>query len=162
MNMILSADLNWGIGCENKLLFHIKADMRYFKAKTINNTVIMGYNTFQSLPNQQPLVDRRNIVLTRKNIEINGVEIANSVENALNLVKGENLENVFIIGGEKIYQEFLPLANKIYVTKIYKTSAADTHFVNLDEHKDWQKTELGEIQSENDIEFSFDIYTKRC
>lgn len=160
MNMILSADLNWGIGCENKLLFHLKTDMRYFKEKTINNTVIMGYNTFLSLPNQQPLVDRRNIILTRKNVKIDGVEVANSIETALNLVKNTPTDEVFIIGGENVYKQFLPLTNKVYVTKIYETSKADTHFVNLDELKGWKKSEQSEKTTESDVEFSFDVYVR--
>jgi len=162
MNMILSADLNWGIGYKNELLFHFKADMRYFKEKTINNTVIMGYNTLVSLPNSQPLVNRRNIVLAPEGTEIGGVEIANSIEQALALVKNTPPEQVFIIGGESVYKQFLPLATKIYVTRFYAAKTADTYFTNLDNLKDWQKVKQSEPQSENGVDFSFDVYEKSC
>ncbi len=70
MNLIFCADKNFGIGKDNQMLFNIKQDLAFFKQKTLNNVVVMGYKTLMSLPDKKPLKNRTNIVLTTKNIKI--------------------------------------------------------------------------------------------
>lgn len=138
ISLIVAATENNAIGKDNKMLFHIKEDLLFFKNTTINKTIIMGRKTFESLPNV--LISRKHIVLTRdKEYKIDNpqVEIRHSLDEVLEEIKSSNEEN-FIIGGEEIYKQVLEknLADKIYITRIYKTvEDADTFFPEIDEEK---------------------------
>lgn len=92
MKIIVAVDLNWGIGCDGKLLQHIPEDMKFFKEKTIGNVVVMGRETFESLPGKNPLKDRVNIVLSRdRSFKDDRLIICNSIEDTLKeLQKYEN------------------------------------------------------------------------
>ena len=139
MYCILSADENWGIGKDNKLLVSIPADMKMFREKTIGNVVIMGRKTLESFPKGLPLKDRVNIVLSSKGEESgNGEIIVRSVEEAIEEAKKYPDKKIFVIGGGSIYKQFLPYVDTAYVTKIDHAYDADTFFPNLDEDNDEQ------------------------
>lgn len=129
ISMIAAVGRNLELGKANDLIWHFKEDMKFFKQTTIGNTVIMGRKTFESLP--KPLADRQNIVITNnKNYTAEGADVVFSLDEALEKCKNEN---VFIIGGGKIYGEFLPRASKLYLTEINDTCAdADTYFPAFD------------------------------
>lgn len=129
ISMIAAVGRNLELGKANDLIWHFKEDMKFFKQTTIGNTVIMGRKTFESLP--KPLADRQNIVITNnKNYTAEGADVVFSLDEALEKCKNEN---VFIIGGGKIYGEFLPRASKLYLTEINDTCAdADTYFPTFD------------------------------
>ena len=108
MKMIAAVDKNWAIGNKGELLAHLSGDMKFFRAKTTGNTVILGRKTLATFPGGNPLKDRRNIVLTHKaDFDGNGAEVAHSVEEVLELVKNENTDNVYVIGGESVYSQFM-------------------------------------------------------
>lgn len=159
MNLIVAVDNNWGIGKDNDLLVKLSGDMRYFKETTLGKTVIMGRKTLESLPNSRPLPNRDNIVLTKKEMLINGAIIVNSVEQLLNVVERYESDKVFVIGGAEIYKTLLPYCKKAYVTKIQASFEADKFFENLDLLSNWQLESTGEPQEENGIIYSFNIYT---
>lgn len=115
INIIAAVAKNNAIGFENKLLYHIKADMQRFRLLTTGNTVIMGRKTFESLPSGA-LPDRRNIVLTRGNAEFEGCETFHSLDEALAHC-GAN-EKIFVIGGASVYREAMPKADRLYMTEI--------------------------------------------
>lgn len=124
------------IGKGNDLLVHIPGDLKRFKAITTGHSVIMGRNTFDSLP-KGPLPNRRNIIITRNTeLSIEGAEVVNSIDEALALVKGE--DEVFVIGGGNIYEQFLPISNKLYLTIVDKKFDADTFFPEID-WDEWQE-----------------------
>lgn len=130
ISLIVAVAEGNAIGLGNDLLVHIPGDLKRFKEITTGHSVIMGKNTFDSLP-RGPLPNRRNIVLSRnKSLTINGCEVVNSVEEALGFVKDET--EVFIIGGGAIYELFLPLANKLYLTIVEKKFEADVFFPDFD------------------------------
>ena len=109
MNAIAAVSLDWGIGKDNDLLFHIGEDMKRFRALTTGGTVIMGRRTLDSMPGGKPLPRRRNIVLTRQaDFAREGVEVARSPEEVLRLTAGEDPEKVWVIGGREIYRQVLP------------------------------------------------------
>ena len=138
MYCILSADENWGIGKDNKLLVSIPADMKMFREKTIGNVVIMGRKTLESFPKGLPLKDRVNIVLSTKGEPSgNGEIIVRSVEEAIEEAKKYPDKKVFVIGGGSIYKQFLPYVDTAYVTKIDHAYDADAFFPNLDEDEEW-------------------------
>lgn len=108
----------------------IPADMNHFKELTLHHTVVMGRNTWNSL-SIKPLPNRRNIVLTKQHTNIpHSVEIATSIQEVIDLTQKE--EEVFIIGGAKVYAHFLDIAEKIYLTRINAVFDADVFFPELD------------------------------
>ena len=126
------------IGKDNDMPWHMPADLKHFKQVTMGKPVVMGRKTFESIG--RPLPGRTNIVITR-NIDWknDGVEVVNSPENALKLVEGA--EEVMIIGGGNIYQQFLPLADVLYLTFIELDVAGDTRFPDWEQVGPWQVIE---------------------
>lgn len=159
MNLIVAVDKNWGIGKNNDLLISIPEDMKFFKEKTINHSIIMGRKTLESFPNGNPLQNRENIVLTKNEIINKDVIVFHTVEDILSYVK--NKKDVFVIGGGSIYKQFLPYCNKAYITKINKNFEADIFFPNLDKFFDWEITYQSEQKKYNDICYKFFIYEKK-
>lgn len=137
INMIVAIGKNREIGRGNQLLAHIPEDLKYFKKTTSGSVVIMGYNTYESLP-CGALPKRENIVITRKDISIPGVHIASSIEAAVEKARAIREENeVFVIGGASIYEQFLPHASKLYITHIFEDfHDADTYFPEFGQ--DWE------------------------
>ena len=161
MKAILSADRNWGIGCQNKLLISIPSDMKFFRETTTGHTVVMGRKTLESFPGGQPLKNRRNIVLTRNpGYSVKGAEVVRSPEELLKLLEGSPLEDVYVIGGGEVYRLLLPYCDTVYVTKIDFAYQADTFFPNLDESPEWELAEESEEQTCFDIEFTFRTYRR--
>lgn len=136
INIIVAVDKKFGIGKDNKLLSHIKTDLEYFKKTTEGHIVVMGYNTYLSLP-KRPLPNRLNIVVTRKDIELEGALIVHNIEELLKKLKelGEDKE-VFICGGESIYRQMMDYAHKLYITHIFHSFEADTFFPQIG--SEWQ------------------------
>ena len=162
MNIIVAVDKNWAIGKNNKMMWSIPADMRFFREKTTGHVVVMGRKTLESFPNGLPLKQRTNIVLSRdKNYQVKGTLVMHTTEELLEHLKGYAPEEIFIIGGESIYRQFLPYCDTAYVTKIDHAYDADTHFPNLDEMPEWEMTEAGGEQTSFDLEFVFTRYERK-
>ena len=166
MKMIVATDLNWSIGAENKLLtYELKSDLQRFKQLTKDNIVVMGRKTLESLPNGSPLPDRTNIVITKDHgFQKEGVIAVNSIKMLkaeLFLLEIMNGVEVFIIGGQSIYEQFINDVDTVYVTKInHKFEHADTYFPNLDKLKEWKITETSEMHNEGGLEYQFVKYER--
>ena len=162
MNLIVAVDKNWAIGKDNRMMWSIPADMKFFREMTTGHVVVMGRKTLESFPNGLPLKQRTNIVLSRdKNYQVKGTLVMHTTEELLEHLKGYAPEEIFIIGGESIYRQFLPYCDTAYVTKIDHAYDADTHFPNLDEMPEWEMTEAGEEQTSFDLEFVFTKYERK-
>lgn len=162
MNLIVAVDKNWAIGNKNDLLVRIPADQRFFRQETTGKVIIMGRKTLESFPQQKPLPNRTNIVITRKpGFKVDGAIVVGSVEEALEQVKDYKSEDVFVIGGGSIYRQMLEYCNVAHVTKIDYAYEADTYFPNLDEMPEWKITEESEEQTYYDLEYVFLKYTKK-
>ena len=162
MDIIVAVDEKWGIGKDGDLLQRISADMKYFRGKTTGNVLVMGRKTLESFPNQKPLPNRVNIVLTtNRAYEAEGVVLCHDLADLPEILKAYEGKQVFVAGGGSIYAQLLPQCEKAYVTKIYHTYPADTTFPNLDESPHWELVEKGDVQEENGVKFSFDIYEKK-
>ena len=158
MNIIVAVSSNWGIGYKNDLLFRISPDLKRFKKLTMGKTIVMGHNTFKSLPNQRPLPGRKNIIMSRNpRLEIPGVYVANSKEQVMEMV---STEEVFIIGGSEIYGLFLDDCTRIYLTKVNAAPVADRFFPNLDEKPKWILESKSEIHCADGYEFMYYVYLK--
>ena len=115
ISLIAAVSENFAIGKDKKLLWHLPADLKFFKEKTLGHCIIMGRKTFESVG--KPLPGRRNIVITRnENWKAEGVEVVKSLEEALSLSKDD--AEPMIVGGAEIYTLALPLANRIYLTQV--------------------------------------------
>ena len=159
MNAIAAVSLDWGIGKGNDLLFHIAADMKRFRAMTSGGTVIMGRKTLDSMPGGKPLPKRRNIVITRNRaFAREGVETVHSVEEALELVRGEDPERVWVIGGGEIYRAMLPYCRRCCLTRVYARPACDTFFPDLDGMAQWRLFRSEPVLSEEGLDYQFVDY----
>ena len=126
IHIIWAQDNNGGIGKNNSLPWHISEDLINFKKLTLNNTIIMGRKTWDSLP-KRPLPNRQNIVLSSK--KINGVKSYTSINSCLEALKKNNISDLFVIGGQMIYDEFFPYAHILHITFINQSvDGIDTFF----------------------------------
>lgn len=158
MNFIVAVTEDYAIGKGNKLLFHLPADLKYFKEHTLNKVVIMGERTYYSLP-KRPLPNRVNIVLS-DNPDFNeeGVIIVRSLEQLLEKVKEFDKDEVFVCGGASVYNLLMDYCEKAYITKIYKRVEADTYINNIEKTGNWKEISSSEILEENGLKFSFKVF----
>lgn len=162
MNLIASADRNWGIGFQNKLLVRIPSDMKFFRETTTGKVVVMGRKTLESFPNGLPLKNRTNIVLTsNKEYSVKDAVIVHTLKELEEELKKYQSEDIYVIGGESIYRLLLPYCDTAYITKIDHAFQADTFFPNLDELEGWKMTRSGEEQTCFDLEYRFMKYECR-
>lgn len=137
INLIAAVDLNFGIGNNNKLLCHLPNDLKHFKTITMGHSIVMGKHTFNSIGKALP--GRRNIVMSSHDLHYENVEIARSIAEVLALTRNE--AEVFIIGGQSLYEQFMPLAHKIFLTQILHKFEADRFFPKIDLDQ-WQSTKI--------------------
>ncbi len=157
ISLIFAMGKDNSIGYKNKMPWHLPADLAYFKKVTMGKPVIMGRKTFESLG--RPLSGRTNIVITRnKEFSHEGCIIVDSVEKARELIKDKDC---FIIGGAEIYSAFMPIADKMYITKIDNEFEADTFFSQIDYSK-WRlvTSESGVKNENNPYEYMHLVYEK--
>ena len=162
MNLIVAVDENWAIGKDNKLLVSIPTDMKFFRETTTGKVVVMGRKTLESFPNGLPLKNRTNIVLTRnRDYQVKDAIVVHSVPELLVKLDKYSSEDVYVIGGDSVYQELLPYCDVAHVTKINHVYAADSWFPNLDETGEWEITGESEEQTYFDLEYTFVRYEKK-
>jgi dihydrofolate reductase len=154
ITIVVAISSNYAIGKNNQLLWHLPKDLKHFKDITAGGTVIMGRKTFDSVG--KPLPKRRNIIITRQNIQIEGCEVVNSLDAAIALCKGE--QEVFIVGGAEIYRQAMHISNRIYLTIVHHTFDADTYFPEID-YKDWTETAKEDHQTDEKHQFAFSFIT---
>jgi dihydrofolate reductase len=149
ISLIAALGKNRVIGNENKLIWSIPDDMKHFRQLTSGKSIIMGRKTYESIG--KPLPNRKNIIITRdKNYKAEGCIVVHSAEESLNAAgDGE----VMVIGGAQIYSEFLPRANRMYLTLIEKNFEGDAYFPRYDD-KEWKITEK-EDHEHDDFKYSF-------
>lgn len=164
IHMIVAVCDDWGIGADGGMVVANRADMRHFVQKTTGHTVLMGRRTLESFPGGRALKNRRNVVLTRDPLFVRaGVEPVRTLEEALTTVACD--DEVWIIGGGRVYEELLPYASECVVTKNHCLRNSDTFFPNLDEDPEWEvvaTTDTQEIaEDEGDAGVRFESVTYR-
>ncbi|HEY2580573.1 MAG TPA: dihydrofolate reductase [Mucilaginibacter sp.] len=152
VTIVVAISENHVIGKDNKLLWHLPNDLKHFKDITTGHTIIMGRKTYESVG--KPLPRRRNIIITRQSIAIEGCEVVNSIEAALALCASEN--EVFIVGGAEIYKQSIHLTNRIYLTIVHKQFDGDSFFPELNKNE-WKEVshEDHEPDDKNRLPYSF-------
>ena len=160
ISIIVAIAENYAIGKDNQLLWHISEDLKRFKKITSGKKIIMGRNTLLSLP-KWPLPNRTSIVITDKPDEMfEGCEMVFSIDEAVQ--KCGKDEECFIIGGASIYQQFMPLADKLYITRVDKPFDADTFFPEISP-EEWKLLEKSESypMADGSFNYVFETYERR-
>lgn len=160
VNIIVAVADNWAIGKDNQLLWHISEDLKFFKRTTLGCSVVMGRRTFESIG--RPLPKRTNIVVSRGFDAPEGVLVASSLEQALELAGGGSCESdVFVIGGGQIYAQSIDLAQKLYITHVHTViEDADAFFPAIDPQV-WQVESRSELYNdeESGYDYEFVVYS---
>ncbi len=160
ISIIVAVSDDLGIGRNNDLLWHIPEDMRRFKSLTMGKCIIMGKRTWESLP-RKPLPGRTNIVITDIPQECIDCSVtAYSIEDALS--KCDSGKEAFVIGGGSVYRQFMPIADRLYVTHVHLKAPADVWFPKIDMRK-WRIDRKEECISEDEsrIPYSYVIYERK-
>ena len=157
INIIAAIGKNNELGKNNDLVWRLKGDMKFFRDTTIGHSIVMGRKTFESLPKILP--GRKHIVISTSDIKNDEIELYKSIRDFL--IKYQNVdEDVFIIGGASIYQQFVDLASKMYLTEIDASDEyADVYFPEFNK-EDWDREELASNQ-ENSINYKHVLYKKK-
>ena len=162
MNLIVNVDKNWAIGYKGRLLVSIPEDMKFFRSETTGKVVVLGRKTLATFPGGLPLKIRTNIILTRNpDFTAKGAVVCHDVEEALEELKKYPSEDVYIIGGDTIYRQFLPYCDVAHVTRTDHAYDADAWFPNLDEDPDWELTGQSGEKTYFDLEFTFCRYERK-
>jgi dihydrofolate reductase len=159
ISFVVAMDENRAIGKDNDLPWYLPNDLKHFKKTTMGKMgkpIVMGRKTYESIG--KPLPGRENIVVTRdQSYEAEGTTIVHSVDEVLQI----NAEEICVIGGSEIFKQFLPVADRLYITEIHHTFDADTYFPELsaDEWKEVSRTE-GIVDEKNKYPHEFVVYEK--
>ena len=158
LEAIVAVYADWGIGAKGTQPVVLKADRRHFRAVTGADAVIVGRRTMEDFPGGRPLKGRRNIVITRQAIEIEGARVVHDTGEALAAAAEEG--RCLVIGGASVYEQFFPWMDRIHITKIDLTPASDRYFPDLDADPAWVCTEEGPWQEENGVRYCFCTYER--
>jgi len=161
ISIIAAVAENRVIGNKNTIPWHLPADFKYFKETTLGKTVVMGLNTFNSIGGK-PLPGRKHVIL---NMDVNYVApencvVAHSIPEAMEIIKNE--PEAMICGGASVYKQFLPLAQKLYLTYVHASPEGDTYFpeVNMQEWKEVKRTDFN-ADEKNKYDYSFVILERK-
>lgn len=166
VQLIVAMDNERGIGKNNDLMWHLPADMKFFKETTVGHIVVMGRKNFDSIPERfRPLVGRENVVLTRNtDFTASDCVVFHSLEACLKAYENEPNRIIFIIGGGQIYQQALALncIDELYITHVDHVYGADTFFPEIDENS-WDSSVVfsHEADEKNAVAFQVKHYTKK-
>ena len=158
ISLIVAYAKNRVIGGDNKMLWHLSGDFKYFKRTTIGKPIIMGRKTYDSIG--RPLPDRTNIVITRNPTwKTDGVQWVDSVDSALELAQSENMDEIMVIGGGNIYAQTMELADTLYITEVDLNTNGDTVFPEIDNNI-WHKKSVSQDMVENNITYRLVVYKR--
>jgi dihydrofolate reductase len=158
VSAVVAVDLKNGIGANNKLMWHLPADLKFFKTVTMGFPIIMGRKTYESIGRLLP--GRRNVIITRNaDYKVEGAEVYGSIEEAIDHCKNE--EKVFIIGGAEIFKQSMDHLDEIYQTVVKHTFAADTFMDPIDTTK-FKKvwSEDHKADEKNTYDYTFERYER--
>jgi dihydrofolate reductase len=166
VRLIVAMDNERGIGKNNDLMWHLPADMKFFKETTLGHVVVMGRKNFDSIPERfRPLVGRENVVLTRNTAySAENCQVFHSLEACLAAYENETERYVYIIGGGQIYKQALQLncVDELFITHVDHVYGADTFFPEIDENN-WDTSVVfsHEVDEKNAVAFQVKHYIKK-
>lgn len=162
LSLIVAASENNVIGTGGDLPWHLPAELRYYRATTLGKPNIMGRKTHEAIG--RPLPKRHNIVISRDpTYKAEGCDTVTTIEDAIERAKKDNIEEIFVIGGGEIYKIALPLADRLYLTRVHTVIEGGEAFfpeVAWDQWKEVQRTEHA-VDAENSLAFTMLVYDRR-
>lgn len=158
MELIVAVYDDWGIGKDGTQPIALSADRKFFRETTRGAMVIVGRKTLADFPGGKPLPNRVNVVLTRQGVDMEGVVVCNSPEEAVALAK--DAPRAMVIGGGSIYKQMLPFCDTAYITKVHTAPESDTFFPNLDQDPQWKLAEILQEGEENGIAYQMCLYKR--
>ena len=162
--MIAALARNRVIGLDNQMPWHLPADLKHFKAMTLGKPIIMGRKTWDSLG--RPLPGRLNIVVSRQtDLRLDGAEVFASLEDAIARAdawaREQGVDELMLIGGAQLYAQALPLAERLYLTRIELEPAGDAHFPEWLDHE-WRRDSHAAHAAEGDAPaYAFETWTRQ-
>ena len=162
MKAIVAVDNHWAIGNKGELLVSIPNDQKAFRKETTGKVVVLGRKTLATFPSGLPLKNRINIILSRdKNYKVKDAVVVHSKEELFEEIEQYDTDDIYIIGGESVYRDFVPFCSEAQVTKIDHTFEADSFFPNLDEDPTWELVADSEENTYFDLEYRFLKYRRK-
>jgi dihydrofolate reductase len=158
MELIVAVYDDWGIGCCGTQPVALSADRKFFREQTRGAMVIVGRKTLGDFPGGKPLPNRVNVVLTRGCVDMEGVVVCHSPEEAVELAK--TADRAMVIGGGSVYRQMLPFCDTAIITKVHTTTPCDTYFPNLDEDPQWKLAEVLMSGEESGIGYEMCLYKR--
>lgn len=158
MELIVAVYDDWGIGKDGTQPIALSADRKFFRETTRGAMVIVGRKTLADFPGGKPLPNRVNVVLTRQGLDMDGVVVCHSPEEAVRLAK--DAQRAMVIGGGSIYKQMLPFCDTAYITKVHTAPESDTFFPNLDQDPQWKLAEILQEGEENGIAYQMCLYKR--
>ncbi len=161
LSILVAVAENGVIGCRGALPWHLSADLRRFKRLTMGHTIVLGRKTWESIG--RPLPGRRMLVVSRQAAyRADGVRVVSNLQEALAVARESGDRQPFVVGGAQIYRQALPLATRLYLTRVLANVAGDTHFPPFPA-VDWQlvESESHEADANNDYPYCFELYQRR-
>ena len=158
MELIVAVYDDWGIGKDGTQPIALSADRKFFRETTRGAMVIVGRKTLADFPGGKPLPNRVNVVLTRQGLDMDGVVVCHSPEEAVRLAN--DARRAMVIGGGSIYKQMLPFCDTAYITKVHTAPESDTFFPNLDQDPQWKLAEILQEGEENGIAYQMCLYKR--
>jgi dihydrofolate reductase len=161
ITLVVAASQNNAIGKDNQLLWHLPKDMRFFKNTTWALPILMGRKTFESMGSKL-LPGRLNIILTKQQgLKIEGAEVVNTMEQAIAIASKGDYKELMVIGGGQIYEMALPIANKVWLTRVHTTIDGDTFFPVLGSEWIQQIFESHHADEKHAFDFDFECWQRK-
>ena len=155
ITLVVAASENNAIGKDNQLLWHLPKDMRFFKNTTWGMPILMGRKTFESM-GSKILPGRLNLILSsQKDFSSNGATQVGSIEAALEIAAKNDYKELMVIGGGQVYEKMLPMANKIFLTRVHTQIEGDAFFPKLDDS--WSKSTIESHPADDKHAYDFDF-----
>jgi dihydrofolate reductase len=160
ISIIVAVGKNNVIGKDNALIWHLPADMKFFKEKTMGHVIITGRKNYESIPEKfRPLPNRTNIVITKqKDYQAPGAVVVDSIEKALELARKSGDPEIFIIGGAEIFRQTLQVTDRIYLTEIHHDFEGDVFFPEID-RAEWKETTRTKGITDEKNKYAYDFIT---
>ena len=159
MKAIAAVDNNWAIGYKGRLLVSIPNDMKMFRNETTGKVIVLGRKTLETFPNGLPLKNRTNIILTKdKNYKVKDAIIVHNQDELFEELKKYDSDDIYIIGGESVYKQFVKYCDTAIITKIDENYQSDAYFPNLDKDDNWKVVAESEEQTYFSVEYVFREY----
>jgi len=156
ISSIVAVAQNQVIGKDNQLIWRLPADMKYFKDITESHCIITGRKNYESIPEKfRPLINRTNIVITRqKNYSASGAIVVHTIEDALEIARQKNENEVFIIGGGEIFKQTMDIIDRIYLTEVHSTFEGDAYFPIVDTSI-WKEVSRKEMPTDEKHKYAY-------